>query len=150
MRVVITDEHVHIRAVGCVWTQKCHLCCHTHLHTSVSRTWADSASGGCDFSFTFNRLKNYKARAQEKAAITDAPVFILFFWERTSPAKFRNKDLWSCSLLTWTPSASRSLQCLYSFHQCMPLSFSLDALSFLSSRVRRCVRTVRSALAPVA
>jgi hypothetical protein len=25
-----------------------YLCCHTHLDTSVSRTWADSASGGCD------------------------------------------------------------------------------------------------------
>jgi hypothetical protein len=22
-----------------VWSQKCHLCCHTHLDTSVSRTW---------------------------------------------------------------------------------------------------------------
>ena len=24
------------------------LCCHTHLNTSVSRSWSDSVSGGCD------------------------------------------------------------------------------------------------------
>jgi hypothetical protein len=36
--------HVNVRNL--------YLCCHTHLDTSVSRTWADSASGGSDNRWT--------------------------------------------------------------------------------------------------
>jgi hypothetical protein len=34
--------------MGRVWDENRNLCCHTHLDTSVSRTWVDSVSGGCD------------------------------------------------------------------------------------------------------
>ena len=34
-------------------TQNLYLYCHTHLDTSVSRTWGDSASEGCDNRYTY-------------------------------------------------------------------------------------------------